>query len=874
MVETSQWLLCGTDPAPTARVGGKGAGLYQLQSLGLKVPHFLVLTADAFHDCCPQGVVPQAASSDLQTILTQAWQQLGSGQTPLAVRSSAIDEDGAEASYAGQMETFLNITTPERLTLAVLDCWRSLYSPRVTAYRAQKQMNAATPPAMAVVIQHMVQPDSAGVLFTVNPINQHPDEVLISAVWGLGEGLVSGSLDADTFVLHRDGRVLSSQIATKTEQVISQANGGIQTVAVPTHQQTEPCLTPNQLQTLLAQSCQAELSAGYPLDMEFAVCGDQLYCLQARPITSLTHTLPVPDTQRWVWDNSNINESYPGITQSLTFSFIRKAYYCVYWQFLEVLGLPTNTIRQHEPMLSNMLGLIQGRVYYNLLNWYRLVALMPGFEFNKPFMEGMMGLQTPEDVAPAPVGWWQKYIIEFPKLLGVGVRMIGLQWTLAARIAQFHQAFNRVYQQLNSLDFNAMPPSQALGYFEVLEKDVLWQWKAPIINDFSAMIYYGLLKKVTVQWQVDSDGSLQNALVSGQGDIESTQVMTQLLAVAQAIAADESFKSSFLEVPAKAALKELMAHATLGQQFQAYLDRYGDRCVAELKLESIPMKEDPTFAVAMLQNYVRHGYGNITTSKHDDTGLRRDAERDLRKRLGGVLLPKYWAYRWILFRARAAIRNRENQRLARTRAFALVRRIFQSIGQWFVQQGVLANARDIFDLEVEEIRGFIHGTTPNTDLRALVAQRQATYRQFESMPPLPDHFETHGPVNTDTSVKALTRPNPNNWPGNGTLTGLGACPGVVEKPAVVLFDPNPQTALSGEILVTRQTDPGWVVLFPAISGLVVERGSMLSHSAIVAREMGIPTVVGVQGATQHIQTGMTIRLDGAQGTVALLDAPP
>jgi pyruvate,water dikinase len=523
-------------------------------------------------------------------------------------------------------------------------------------------------------------------------------------------------------------------------------------------------------------------------------------------------------------------------------------------------------------MLDHMLALINGRVYYNLMNWYRLVSLLPGFRWNKGFMEGMMGVAEGENATDQEeISWARRWLVEFPRVLKVGLNAVRLQWRLPKMIKRFHADFDAVYQRYRRLEIESLPPHRCLELFAELEEKILWHWRAPIVNDFSAMIFYGLLKKLTVSWGVDPAGGLHNALVSGQGDIESTEVSDQLVALARRIRdTDAGFADRFREAAPEAALRMLRSHAELAPLLDTYLDRFGDRCVAELKLESTSMRDDPRFCMAMLQNYLRQPVLRDATPTGGESKLCQEAEEKVRAHLRGRFtrcgMPKLPIYRWVLRHARAAIRNRENQRLARTRAFALVRRLMRSVGANWSRQRILDHAEDIFLLELSEIRAFVYGVSPSTDLRDLVEHRRREYQRYEALPQPPDHIVTYGSPHAGNALAAQK----SVAPSEGALRGLGACPGVVEAKAIVLFEPDATLRLSGEILVTRQTDPGWVVLFPNIGGLVVERGSMLSHSAIVAREMGIPCVVGAENATDHIRSGVSLRLDGGAGTVEIL----
>ena len=874
------FLLSQHDDLPRAAAGGKGAGLGRLLRLGLDVPAFLVLTAEAYRQSCPDHRLPEVLPAEVEAALDVAWTDLATGDSSLAVRSSAVEEDGSERSYAGQMETFLNVTDRPGLSIAVLGCWRSLHGERATAYRAAAatgQESGTTDCAMAVVVQQQVQPDAAGVLFTVNPISGADDELLVNAVHGLGEGLVAGLLNADVFVLAADGSVKSRQLVDQQEMLIADPTGGTRRVPLPAERNGTPTLDDGLLADLAGHALNAADAAGHPLDIEFAVAEGRLYFLQARAVTGFVARHPPGDAPRLVWDNANINESYPGHTSPLTFSFIRRAYRAVYWQFCRLLGLSEKRVAEHEDMLANMLGLHRGQVYYHLLNWYRLVSLMPGYRYNRKFMEGMMGVGQSLDQDEAPLPWWRRYFVELPRLVRVGLRCVHLQRTLPRRIARFHEQFRKHHAHFAGLDYANMDPSAILARYRAMEEAVLWNWQAPIINDFSVMIFYGLLQRLTVTWGVDADGALHNALVAQQGDIDSTQVADRLLAIARRLADNEDLGHRFAAATPAESIAILAEDPGLQADFDRYLADFGDRCIEELKLESRTMSDDPGLCLAMLQNQVRLVRdGQLPDRDPQDTtpepSAREAAEQvvvtRLQGRRGKFGLPLLGLYRFVLRQARAGIRNRENQRLARTRAFAVVRRMFRAIGAHWFAAGRLDTPEDVFYLDLDELHAA--ADDPDLDLRSRVAERRARYDRWRGQPPLPNRFETHGLTGPD-GEPARVHQEPAEGPvAPGALCGLGAFPGQVERPAIVLTTPDPSVRLAGEILVTRQTDPGWVLLFHGISGLVVERGSMLSHSAIVAREMRIPTVVGVTGAANRINTGDVLRLDGGAGTVEIL----
>jgi len=839
-----------TQELPSELIGGKALGLHKLQNLSLNVPIWATISTEFFAELTAQHVAfqdlllqenPEAIriyiqkvsfSSSEEALLKEVWEHISqNSQKKVAVRSSAADEDSAELSFAGQMDSFLEVTTFSEYLQAIKNCWASLYGDRAVAYRLQHGMDPWKA-KIAVIVQQMVDAEISGVIFTVNPINSNYREVLITSIEGLGEALVSGKSDADTYVLDRKGEVLKKETISDT-------------------------LHPGYLKKLTKLAIRAEEFHGAPIDMEFSLSKGEIHFLQARPITFLKKK----DNFR-VWDNSNIVESYSGVTTPLTFSFIRSAYYAVYWQFCETLGIPRKTIFKNRNVLENMLGLIQGRVYYNLLNWYELISMMPGFEYNKGFMEQMMGLQViKEEPLKAKTGKCQKYFKELPRLIKVASKMIIAHIQLPKKIQQFHTHFNQVYSKYSAIDYSKKTPAEMRTIYRTFEEEILWKWRSPITNDFEAMIFYGLLKRLTLKWEVDPEGILQNDLLSGEGDIKSTALISDLTYLAKEIEKDQSLADSMINVPPEKAFSLLQTSPKIYERFELYLEQYGVRCINEMKLESIPIKDNPLFCISTIQNYLRNGIPDPIEQERREKLIRKKAEDSLHKKLKGIRL---FFYKWVLKNARKAIKNRENQRFARTQAYSLVRVLIQTIGTQWEEKGILNERRDIFYLEMGEIWSYIEGRSTCVKIKELACLRKEEFKAYEDQNP-DDHIETEGEVYFSNSfVQKVQESN------ETVIKGLGCCSGIIENNVQVVLSPDKDLKLNNEIMVAKQTDPGWGILFPSISGLIVEKGSMLSHSAIVAREMGIPAVIGVKNATKILKSGDRVRLDGTKGTVELL----
>ncbi len=829
------------------RIGGKGVGLVRLRRLSLPVPAFFVLEAREWRK---SGRFPDK----LQAPLLAALERLGPG--PYAVRSSAVAEDGARLSFAGQLESVLGPETPEDVERAISTCWRSGTSERVLAYSAQ---HGIEPSAVAVVIQRLVQPDAAGVLFTATP--EDPDRALISAAWGLGEGVVQGSVPCDSFRVSAAGEI-EAELDDK-DVAIQLVEGQLERVEVPLDQRAVACLSESVVRKLARIGRDLEQELGHPQDIEFAVLDQAITVLQVRPVTAT-----IARGRKLLWDNSNIVESYNGVTTPMTYSFASRAYTIIYQLFCRVMGVDAATLRENEPMFHRMIGLVQGRVYYNLNAWYGILTLLPGYKLNRAFMEQMMGVaEVAQDAdAEAEAAAWQKALIHGPRVAWLSLTLAWRLATLDRSVRQFEATFAQAYQLHRDKDLDKLSPFELLDIYSDLETRLLWAWTPPIVNDFFVMIFYGMLRKQCQQLTGDEDTRLHNELLAGEGGLESTAPTIEALHMASRMRKDPELVELFTGPASDAeVLDEALRHEGFARRFRRYLRLYGDRCVDELKLETASLRQDPSFLISTLRNYLRGRPVDPNRFGEEERALRGRAEQQAFALVSG---PKALLFQWILDKTRLRVKTRENLRFARTRIFGLVRDIIRAWGLRLVEAGKLEAREDVFYLTVEEVQGWIRGTTVTTDLRGLVELRRAEFDAFRAGARPDERFYTRGPVHLANTFKGKVHPS---LSAEGQLMGTPCCPGVAEGPVRVLDDPRQGATLAGEILVAERTDPGWVPLYPCISGLIIERGSLLSHSAVVAREMGIPTIVGLRGLTARLNDGDRVRMDGGSGLVELLD---
>lgn len=839
-----------TSAAPTlTNLGGKGYALAQLSEAGFPVSDWFAVTPDFF-----EGEAISQDSVQAYRFNEAALQQIHAlvetiGGDRFAVRSSAIDEDGKQASFAGQLDSYLEVPA-EEVPERIRDVWNSIFSQHLLAYRKENKLTAS-PTLPAVIVQRMIQPDAAGVAFSADVITGQWSVALLSAVAGLGEKLVSGEADADNWRINRQGKILE---ATRADDQAPKILDEAQALKVAE----------------LARQCERQF--GCPQDIEWAYASGKLHLLQSRPITTL-HQLADPDGALNIWDNSNIAESYGGVTTPLTFSFAHYIYKEVYQQFCRIMHVPESVLADNRSIFNSMLGLIRGRVYYNLMSWYRMLALLPGFRFNRKFMEQMMGVREglPESVlAELEDDRLGARIKDAGRLAWALIGLIRAQWKLPKMIRKFYQHFDATLQNIPQ-PLESMRTDELSAHFHQLEEQLLNRWNAPLVNDFFAMIYFGVLRSLTEKWCEDTDGTLQNGLLCGTGQIISAEPAKRIQEMAQIASSDADWTEMLCKSDAKAILEAMPGHDTFHKAYHDYLDRFADRCLNELKLESATLRDNPLPLLRSIGNLAQR-IRNDQIQNHDiESELRQSSEARVQQALKGSPIKK-WLFAYVLKQARRRVRDRENLRFERTRLFGRIREIFIESGKRLAAMSALENPRDVFYLEVYEIIGFIEGTSSTTDLKALVNVRINEYSRHATETAPADRFETTGIVHIGNRFESSASTEATES-GDGDLKGIGCCPGKVRGRARVVTDPSDAQMEPGDILVAEQTDPGWITLFPAAAGVLVERGSLLSHSAIVSREMGIPAIVSVRHLLARIQTGDWLEFDGKTGIIRKLDHP-
>jgi len=864
------------------RLGGKGGNLDRLSDLGLPVPRWICVPFEAFEDfvlshraairealagigSAKDTLAIAAAATRIQTVLsTQAiapplaaalaaavatW---GADQS-FAVRSSASVEDAAPHSFAGVFDTWLNVK-PFDVVEQVRKCWLSVFSPTALTYSF---LNGVAPEEirMAVVVQELIRAEKAGVLFQANP-NGPLEEVVIVAGYGLGEGIVTDGVGSDTIYYDRFAKTMRVATGDKAEQVspASGSRSGVEKIPVAADRQKAPVLDEGGIRALLALS--DAISKRFPDYQDVEWCLDvngSAWLLQTRPITTIA---PGPLN---LYDNANISENYPGVSLPLSTSFVKQAYFGMFYYVFRHNGYRAKDLEDLRPTFENLVQAIQGRIYYNMSHWYAMASLAPfASALTIPALEDSIGTERGPDTK-------RRSRRRFAKLRGLGF-FVGKYAFYDAVFRRYAREFDRLMRE--AALFNRQ--SSALAELEVL--DWFLDRIFPVeqfarLSDTYLMIALRLVK-LLIQGAGLNEAealALMNGLLIGERDLESVRPVRSVEEMAAVVAREPELSQRLSQAASWASLRADLAlhHPTFLALLEQHVQAFGDRSLAELKLETATFREDPMKLVAVV---VAHS----AARRMPDNTLSSDRARsDAEQRFFGLF--RGWRRpiaRWLIGDLRRFLRSREFTRLNRSRYHGVVRSAYLRIADHFVEGGLFAKRDDIFYLMTSEVRAAATSTSGAGALADLVRARREEWASFEDRRPR-NRLWLKGDVSASFIPQATNIAS--EQPDDGQeLRGTGCCPGQAQGLALVLHNPDRQADTAGRILVAESTDPGWAFLIMNAAGLVMEKGSLLSHTAIIGRELGIPTIVGVKEATRRIPAGAQLRIDGALGRIEIL----
>ena len=878
------------------KIGKKTQNLFELAIHGFNVPDFSVITnryfkeviLDEIREYCKSeitdwnsvfegdsekkigNIVEVIKNHKIREEFKREIEKIVKDGSYYAVRSSSVEEDSSNFSFAGQFETYLYVRK-ENMLEKIKEVWISSFSNHVMKYRKEGKINNEIN-VPAVIIQEMVNSEKAGVGFSVNPVNNNYDEVVISGTYGLGTSIVDGDENGDLFIYNKKTKEIKKEIRTKKiRQVLDFENKKIKTEEINIE---EEILNDSEVCELGENIINIEKYYGKPQDMEWAFEKGKLYILQSRPITTLEKT-GKKTYNTIIWDNSNIVESYPEITLPLTFSFIRKAYSDVYKRFSEITGVPAKVVESYQDIYDNMLGLLKGRVYYNLINWYKLLMLFPNSKGNSKFMEQMMGVKkelSEENLnenlleAEGKMTGFEKFRNKLEKYKA-GFTLFMNMFLIEKKAEKFYKIIDENLNGKNS-DLSNKNIKELKKYYKFLENKFLKNWEIPIINDFLVMVWFGLSKKMAEKYIKDDFEKTHNTLIAQEGNsMISVEPSKYIKKMSLMIKNDKSLKDEIGNIINKnekslVEIFKLTQNAEFNSTLNEYMEKFGDRTVHELKLEAPTLREEPLFLIKMIYS--------LSITENVQEHAKRNILEEQKKIYDSLKINpiKKYLLKKTLFYAKKFIRLRENLRYERTKVFGTVRKIMKKMGVQLKNNNLINNEKDVFYLTVDEIFGLIDGSIIDVDLKKLIELRKEEYKKYETEAILPDRFLTRGFLGENFYYEDLTG---NSQLDENTLQGTGCSKGIVKGKVKIVLNPMNTQVEDGDIIITKSTDPSWVMVFPLLKGLIVEKGSLLSHSAIISREMNIPAIVGVQGATSILKTGDMVQFDGSTGIIKKLN---
>ncbi|MEU4221429.1 PEP/pyruvate-binding domain-containing protein [Actinoplanes sp. NPDC026623] len=881
-------IVDGSGAADPTLVGHKFARQDVMRRAGMPVPAFFCLTGAAFAETA--GAATAFPGLDAGTSELIAWasanrDRVRGGEAPaglarrvltafdalagadglVAVRACVVatadgaGEDGADDPFAGLSDSYLYVGR-DAVLARVVDCWASAYNPEAVLYRVRRGLDPAAV-RVAVGVQRMVLGTRSFVAFTRDP-RTGADRRVIAAAHGIGEGIVQEKADIDHFFVDGATGEIEVDAVAKTTMVgldPERPGAGPVTLPVPADRAQAPVLSTAEVRELCALAVTVERLFGGPQDIEGTITADgEIHLVQARPVV-LDHRAAGPEVP---WTNHNLTESFPGLTSALTYSQACVFYEMGFTDFYRRMGVSAASLRRDRHHLRRMIGYLDGRVYYRLDAWFALHGRIPGFDLMRPLWERSLGLTERTGMPRERTGRpWPRVLRAAPRLA-----------LLLARQPRETAAFLRWWDAFvaDSASLDGQTADELIVRYRHMWAEAERRWGTTMVNSYFGLAVMAVAGVLLGRWTRDG-AALLPQLVSGGRANRTLAGVRSAIALAELVDGRASLRRAVLQQPEREAWDDIAAGrhgADVAEAFARHLARYGDRALHDLKLEVATPRQRPWMILSTLRPFVTQGL-TVAGSEADERRAAAEARRTLRESCPN---PARRAVIGVLVASlRFFVRAREDTRFCRSQLYGISRDVLWRLADRLVAAGLLDEAGDVAHLRVEEVLGAFDGTLPDAGLRELALRRKAELAAAADRPGLPAYFTTPagvpvaGPVPRPDAAAAAT------VAGDGVLRGLASSNGRVRGRARVLLDAAvaPETC-ADRILVARETDPGWLPLMMVARGMVVERGSLVSHTAITGRLLGIPTVVAVAGAATLIPDGAPVEIDGGTGTVRLL----
>ena len=853
-----------------ALLGGKGANLGELFRINdIRVPEGFVVTANAYNTivashkalnnlldelsniqagdstaishCCSairelmaSVVIPEAIVAEIASHLSRY-----DDATAFAIRSSATAEDMPGASFAGQLDSWLNITGPEQILLHITRCWASLFTDRAVTYRIQQGIDHRSV-SMAVIVQQMIVPYASGVLFTADPVTGNRKESTIEAGFGLGEALVAGRVHADRYKV-RGQTIIGKNIAANKPSAQASPGGGIAEPVPEGKQATQQTLTDEQVLQLVRIGKTIEQHFNHPQDIEWCFTGHTFFIVQSRPITTL---YPVPVINQ---EPENRVFVSVGHQQMMT-------------DAMKPLGLSVFQLTVARPMYE-----AGGRLFVDVTHELST-------ESGRQVLINMLGHSDPlmKDAFQTIIERNFVPLLQQDKpTAGAGNQGLSpadLQTQLENDPAIVQALIRNTEKSLAALRQNIRTKSGP-ALFDFILAD-MQQWQQDLKDPRSmgaimtAMNAYRWINQKMEEWL--GEKNVAGILTQSAPNNVTAAMGLALMEVADAIRpypAVIAYLQQVQDDPFLEGLKTLEGGPEVLRVIQAFLDKYGMRCPGEIDITRTRWSEHPAQLVPILLTNLQHfepGAAGRKFQQGVQEALQKEQELVARLQQMPCSEARIRETRHMIGLIRNFAGYREYPKYAIVNRFFIYKQALLREAERLVQAGIIRQKEDVYFLRYEEFRELV---TTNVVNNATILQRKKAYQSYKKLTP-PRVITSDGEMITGNY-------NRMHLPA-GALAGLAVSAGIVEGRARVLFDMDNALLEEGDILVTTFTDPGWTPLFLSVKGLVTEVGGLMTHGAVIAREYGLPAVAGVQQVTRLIRDGQRIRVNGTDGYVELL----
>ena len=685
-----------------------------------------------------------------------------------AIRSSFDAEDGNNNSFAGQFDTFLNIEKKD-IKKTVKKVFDSTNKANITLYNDAKNIEKSV--SGEVIIQEMIDADYSGVMFTANPIGIL-NEMVIVVGKGLGCNVVEDKINTTSYFYNRDDDIYYYE-----------------------QQDNSPILKEAIIKELINVSDKIKNIFGYEVDIEFAIKQDIVYILQARPITTLNMDNPI------ILDNSNIVESYPGISLPLTQDFVKTVYHEIFYNCVLRITENKDLTNKMDKYLKDMVDTANGRIYYRISNWYAVLKLLPFSNRIIKIWQKMLGVSNKNISLP------QDIKIQFFDKIKITKSVIHYLKNTPKYMNELNNRFESDFKTYKNNVEHSKTIDELINVYNEIRNGILEDWDITLINDMYTFIYTALA------------GDKNKEYISNIKNLES---MKPALCIKDLviIAKEKGINSD-----------------TYKWYAEKFINNYGDRCLGELKLETQTYRTHPELLDKYILSQMNTNFNNLTRNNK--------AENDKKNKF--------------VKKAKIGIKNREISRMNRSRLYGLSREIFRKIGQILVCDGKIDKVEDVFYLHINEL------TSQTNNLRELIFDRKSEKAMYEKMPAYSRLVYEERIINKqlyDVRSDVLNK--------SDTLSGIATSTGKITAEVLVIEEPNDTIDTSGKILVTKTTDPGWVFLIQNAVGIIAEKGSLLSHTAIISRELKKPAIVNVKDCTKILKNNDIVELNAYDGTIKII----